>query len=134
MESGALSRTSLRSHRNGRTVANRTEFRTSAGRPGTQDVDNTAIPVAAALASRTGRARDSRLVAKAKGALATELVEIAKAHGIAIHSDADLAEILAALEEDAEIPLEALSAVAEILNFLYESQRTMCDESSESHP
>jgi flagellar biosynthesis protein len=90
--------------------------------------------VAAALASRSGRARDTRLVAKARGELATELLEIAKAHGIAIHSDADLAEILAALEEDAEIPLEALAAVAEILNYLYESQRTKCGETPESLP
>ena len=49
-----------------------------------------------------------------------EIVELAQSHGIAIHSDADLAEILVALEEDCEIPLGALAAVAEILNYLYQ--------------
>lgn len=84
---------------------------------------NLVTPAAAALSSKSGRARDTRLVAKAKGPLAAELLEIAKAHEIPIHSDADLVEILVALEEDAEIPLEALATVAEILNYLYEAQR-----------
>ena len=36
--------------------------------------------------------------------------------------DADLAEILATIEIESEIPLEALAAVAEILSYVYRNQ------------
>ncbi len=36
-----------------------------------------------------------------------------------VRADADLAEILAAVEVDSEIPLQALAAVAEILSYVY---------------
>jgi flagellar biosynthesis protein len=90
--------------------------------------------LAAALESRSGRARDARLIAKAKGPLAAEIVQLAEAHGIAIHSDADLAEILVALEEDSEVPLGALAAVAEILNYLYQQRPPRTDENPELKP
>ena len=90
--------------------------------------------LAAALESRSGRARDARLIAKAKGPLAAEIVQLAEAHDIAIHSDADLAEILVALEEDSEVPLGALAAVAEILNFLYQQRAPRPSENPELQP
>lgn len=93
-----------------------------------------AASLAAALESRSGRARDARLIAKAKGPLAAEIVHLAEAHGIAIHADADLAEILVALEEDSEIPLGALAAVAEILNFLYQQRAPESEENQEVTP
>ncbi len=36
-----------------------------------------------------------------------------------MRTDADLAEILAAVEVDSEVPLQALAAVAEILSYVY---------------
>ena len=95
------------------------------------DLSRAAAPVAAALKSGSGRARHTRLIAKAKGNLASEILEIARACDIPIHSDADLAEILIAIEEDTEIPLGALAAVAEILNYLYQRQRAGTDEGEE---
>jgi flagellar biosynthesis protein len=38
-----------------------------------------------------------------------------------VHVDADLAKILATVELDCEIPVEALVAVAEILAYVYRS-------------
>jgi flagellar biosynthesis protein len=92
------------------------------------------VDLAAALASRSGRARDARLIAKAKGPLAAEILQLAEANGIAIHADADLAEILVALEEDSEIPLGALAAVAEILNHFYQRRDPTPDQSPELTP
>ncbi len=60
-----------------------------------------------------------RVVATGKGAVAEALLEIAREHGVPIKEDAALAEILAVLELDSFIPLEAYTAVAEMLNYLY---------------
>lgn len=46
-------------------------------------------------------------------------MEVAAAHGISIRQDADLAEVLSAVEIDQEIPVEAFVAVAEILRYVY---------------
>lgn len=92
------------------------------------------VDLAAALASRSGRARDARLIAKAKGPLAAEILLLAEANGIAIHTDADLAEILVALEEDSEVPLGALAAVAEILNYLYRQREPTPEQDPEPKP
>lgn len=54
------------------------------------------------------------------GHLAEKILELAFAAGIKVRQDADLAEILAALDMDSEIPPEAFAAVAEILSYVYE--------------
>ncbi len=63
-----------------------------------------------------------RVVAKGRGALAEQILQIAFERGVNVRSDADLAEILAAVEVDCEIPLQALAAVAEILSYVYRAQ------------
>lgn len=60
-----------------------------------------------------------RVVAAGRGALAEKIVEIAFASGIKVREDADLAELLSVLDPESEIPMEALSAVAEILAYVY---------------
>ena len=52
-----------------------------------------------------------RVVAKGHGKLAEQILNIAFERGVKVRSDADLAEILAAVDVDSEIPLEALAAV-----------------------
>jgi len=54
------------------------------------------------------------------GRLAEKILDLAFAAGIKVRQDADLAEILAALDLDSEIPPEAFAAVAEILSYVYE--------------
>lgn len=63
-----------------------------------------------------------RVIAKGRGALAEQILQIAFDRGIKVRSDADLAEILAAVEVDSIVPLEALAAVAEILSYVYRTQ------------
>lgn len=60
-----------------------------------------------------------RVVATGTGAVAEQILNAAFASGVKVREDADLAEILAAVEVDSEIPLEALAAVAEILSYVY---------------
>ncbi len=60
-----------------------------------------------------------RVTAAGRGALAEQILEIAFARGVKVREDADLAEILAAIEVDSEVPVEALAAVAEILSHVY---------------
>lgn len=81
-----------------------------------------ATPVAVALEG-DGRGRSApRVTAKGRGAVAAQILEIAFDRGIKVRSDADLAEILGAVELDSEIPLEAFAAVAEILSYVYRAQ------------
>ena len=69
-------------------------------------------------------ARDSapRVVASGRGAVAEQILQIALTHGVKVREDAALVEILAALEIDSLIPLEAFAAVAEILAYVYRAE------------
>jgi len=80
-----------------------------------------ARPVAVAVAGGaegddTGPAR---IVAKGRGAVAEHILALAFAAGVRVREDADLVEILEAIEIDADIPAHALAAVAEILTYVY---------------
>ncbi len=63
-----------------------------------------------------------KVLAKGEGEIAKQIIKVAKEHGIEIREDANLVEILSALELDDFIPLEAYTAVAEILRYLYSKQ------------
>ena len=60
-----------------------------------------------------------RLVATGHGAVAEQILQIAWANDIKVREDADLIEILSAIDVDSEIPIEAFAAVAEILSYVY---------------
>jgi flagellar biosynthesis protein len=60
-----------------------------------------------------------RVVASGRGAVAEQILQIAFERGVKVRTDSDLAEILAAVDVDSEIPLAALAGVAEILRYLY---------------
>jgi len=74
---------------------------------------------AVALSYEPEAADAPRVVAKGKGALAERILEVAFAAGIKVRQDADLVEILQAVDLDSEIPVEAFRAVAEILAYVY---------------
>ena len=83
--------------------------------------------VAVAIQNRPGDPRGQgraapRVVASGRGALAEQILRIAFDRGVKVRNDADLAEILATIEVESEIPLEALAAVAEILSYVYRTQ------------
>ena len=76
--------------------------------------------VAVALGYEPGGARSApEVLASGVGLLAGRILERAKASGIPIHEDADLAEVLGNLPLGAEIPPELYEAVAEVLAFIY---------------
>lgn len=79
-----------------------------------------AIPRALAVALKDEPARgQTRVTAKGQGRVAEQILAVALAHGVKVREDADLAQVLAAIEIDSPIPLEALAAVAEILRYVY---------------
>lgn len=72
------------------------------------------------------------VVASGRGWVAEKILEIAFAHGVKVREDADLAEILAAVDLDNDIPVEAFVAVAEILRYVYAANGTHPPEFPES--
>jgi len=75
-----------------------------------------AVAVALRDSAASGR---PRILASGYGAVAERILAIAFESGVKVREDADLAEVLAALEIGREIPLEAFAAVAEILSYVY---------------
>ncbi len=65
-----------------------------------------------------------KIVAAGYGKLAEQIVALAFQNGVKVRQDPDLAQMLAAIELDSEIPTEALVAVAEILAYVYKANGT----------
>lgn len=75
--------------------------------------------VAVALEYDPAQADAPRVTASGKGALAEQILQLAFANGVKVRTDPDLAQVLAAVEVDTVIPIEAFAAVAEILAYVY---------------
>ncbi len=82
-------------------------------------------PKAVALGYDMGKDQAPKVLAKGEGEIAKQIIKVAKEHGIEIREDANLVEILSALELDEFIPLEAYTAVAEILKYIYSKKGTL---------
>jgi flagellar biosynthesis protein len=65
-----------------------------------------------------------KVVAAGYGKMAEQILEIAFKNGIKVREDRNLAQILAAIEIDSEVPTEALVAIAEILAYVYKANET----------
>nr|WP_322099317.1 EscU/YscU/HrcU family type III secretion system export apparatus switch protein [Haematospirillum sp. H1815] len=65
-----------------------------------------------------------RIVASGRGFVADQILNIAFASGVKVRQDADLAQILSAVDLDSEIPTEAFAAVAELLVYVYRANGT----------
>lgn len=65
-----------------------------------------------------------KVVASGRGWIAEKILEIAFAEGVRVREDPDLAEMLAAVDLESEIPVEAFIAVAEILRYVYAANGT----------
>lgn len=74
--------------------------------------------------------RAPRVVAAGRGTVAEQILALAFANGVKVREDADLAELLSAVDLDSEIPLEAFTAVAEILSYVYRANGEMTAEQS----
>lgn len=85
----------------------------------------TPIAVALGAPALTDGAQLPRLLASGRGALAEQILTLAFAAGIKVRQDADLAELLSSLDLDTPIPPEAVVAVAEILEKVFEANGQM---------
>lgn len=65
-----------------------------------------------------------KVVAAGYGVWAEKIVEMAFQNGVRVREDRDLAQLLAAIELESDIPTEALIAVAEILAYVYKANGT----------
>ena len=81
--------------------------------------------IAVALRYDKGSEDLPRVAAKGRGAIAQQIIAIAEEHGVAVHRDSDLVEVLDQLEVNAPIPVAAFAAVAEILAHLYRVNEKM---------
>ena len=79
---------------------------------------------AVALRYDAKKEESPKIVAKGAGTLAEKLLELAKKHNITIHEDSDLVNILSKLELNEEIPPSTYVAVAEILAFIYRTNKS----------
>lgn len=77
------------------------------------------ITKAAAIEYERGTDNAPKVTASGRGAVAEQILAIAFERGIKVREDAELAEILSLLEVDSPIPVEAFTAVAEILAYVY---------------
>ncbi|HEY7646252.1 MAG TPA: EscU/YscU/HrcU family type III secretion system export apparatus switch protein [Hyphomicrobiales bacterium] len=85
----------------------------------TEEEDETAARhTAVALQYEHGEDAAPRVTAKGKGAVADAIVETAQRHGVAVESNALLAEALSRVELDQQIPRELYRAVAEVIGFV----------------
>lgn len=69
--------------------------------------------------------RAPKIIAKGRGEIAEQIIQIADAHGIPLHEDQGLADVLELLDLDTEIPSELYRAVAEVLVFIYDIDSRM---------
>lgn len=60
-----------------------------------------------------------RVRARGEGRVAEKIIEIARQHGIYIHNDPNLIEVLARLDLNEQIPPDLYVIVAELLAFVY---------------
>jgi flagellar biosynthesis protein len=93
-----------------------------AGRPQRQ--------VAVALHHDAAESKSPRVVATGRGSVAEQILQMAFASGVPVRTDSDLAEVLAAVELDTVIPVEAFVAVAEILAYVYRANSRLMPDAT----
>ncbi len=74
---------------------------------------------AAALKYERGRQPAPRVVAKGAGVVAEKIIAAAREHGIPLHEDPELIQVLMKLDLNQEIPPEIYQIVADILAMIY---------------
>lgn len=74
---------------------------------------------AAALKYDQAKNMAPRVVAKGKGHVAEQIIQVARENDVPLLEDRNLANVLEALELESEIPAELYRAVAEVLVFIY---------------
>src|SRR5512135_1041037 len=100
-----------------RLTGGRDQVKTAGLKPPRRRIVPSQVAVALGYERESGRAPE--VLASGAGLLAKRILEAARAAGVPVREDSDLAEVLAGLEVGAEIPPELYEAVAEVLAFVY---------------
>ncbi|MEO3433751.1 EscU/YscU/HrcU family type III secretion system export apparatus switch protein [Inquilinus sp. CAU 1745] len=79
----------------------------------------TGRPLAVALGYDQHPDHAPKVMASGRGAVAEQILAEAFAAGVKVREDADLAEVLTAVEVGDDIPVDAFAAVAEVLVHVY---------------
>lgn len=90
--------------------------------------------LAVALQYDPNQADAPRVTASGRGHVAEQILNLAFANGVKVRTDPDLAQVLAAVEVDSVIPVEAFTAVAEILAYVYRANSRTVPMKSEDEP
>lgn len=100
------------------------------------DTPRSRLPKAVAVTDSESEGALPRVVATGEGRFAEQILQVAWANDIKVREDEDLVEILAAIDVDSEIPLEAFAAVAEILSYVYRANEGLAqsDPQPEKQP
>jgi flagellar biosynthesis protein len=80
---------------------------------------NLAMKKAVAMRYSKGQDQAPTVVATGKGLLAESIIRKANEHGVHIHEDPSLVEVLSKLDLDEQIPGELYQLVAEVLTYVY---------------
>ncbi|MBM3514264.1 MAG: flagellar protein FhlB [Alphaproteobacteria bacterium] len=80
--------------------------------------DQTPLTVAVALEEQANAATP-KVTASGRGYVAEQILAIAFANGVKVREDADLVQILSAVDVESDIPTEAFAAVSEVLAYVY---------------
>ena len=73
-----------------------------------------------------------KVLAAGYGEVAKRILDIARESGVHIHQDHNLANLLAQVPVGQEIPEEAYQLVAELLSFLYRTDKKLAEKMSAS--
>jgi flagellar biosynthesis protein len=79
--------------------------------------NDTSGPIAVAL--RYDGAGAPQVTAKGKGAVAEQILKLAREHGVPLYEDGALVELLSRLDMGEEIPRSLYVAVAQVIAFAY---------------
>jgi flagellar biosynthesis protein len=80
--------------------------------------------IAVAIEEQAGSAAP-KVTATGRGFVAEQILQIAFANDVKVRTDADLVQILTAVDVESDIPTEAFAAVAEILRYVYAANGRM---------
>ncbi|MFM9924780.1 EscU/YscU/HrcU family type III secretion system export apparatus switch protein [Variovorax sp. H27-G14] len=81
-----------------------------------QDLDNRQSAIALSYVDKT---KAPVVVAKGYGVAAESIMREARAHGLYVHSSADLVKLLMQVDLDEQIPPQLYLAVAEVMAWIY---------------
>jgi flagellar biosynthesis protein len=84
-------------------------------------------PLAVALGRDPDCQGVARVKASGRGFVAEQILAIAFDRGVKVREDANLANVLVALELDSPIPVGVLGTVAEILSYVYRTDGASLD-------